>query len=54
MNTYIFHREHDGKPFWYPVELKDDDDAVRNAHHNRGTLKVTTPDGRVVFDANET
>jgi len=49
MKTYLFHRTRQGKPFFYPVELKDDADAVANAHHNPGTEKVTRPDGELVW-----
>lgn len=49
MQTYLFHREHNGQPFFYPVELKDDADAVVNAHHNTGTVRVTRPDGELVW-----
>lgn len=45
--TYIFHRE----GMWYPVELYDDKDAVANALHNKGTLKVTNLIGRTIWEA---
>ena len=47
--TYLFHRFVDGKPFFYPVELKDDTQVLENVECNPGTVKVTTPDGRVVW-----
>ena len=47
--TYLFHRLHEGKPFFYPVDLKDDGEVPPNAEANPGTIKVTTPDGRVVW-----
>lgn len=34
---------------WYPLELKDDADAIANAKCNPGTLKVTTMSGRPVW-----
>lgn len=49
MMDYIFHREHEGKGFFYPVQLRDDKDAVANALHNIGTIKVTRPDGELVW-----
>jgi hypothetical protein len=36
MKLYIFHR----LGGWYPLELKDDDTARKNAELNPGTLKV--------------
>lgn len=36
MNTYIFFRE-DG---WYPMEFKDDAEAIANAECNPGTIRV--------------
>jgi hypothetical protein len=36
MNIYIFHRA----DLFYPIELKNDDDARRNAECNPGTTKV--------------
>ncbi len=39
---YLFHR----KDMFYPLELKDDADAVANAKCNPGTTKVE----RVVYD----
>lgn len=44
--TYIFHRGN----VWYPIDLYDDADAVANALHNKGTTKVTTPSGKVVWE----
>lgn len=45
--TYIFHREGS----FYPIELKDDADARKNAEDNRGTLKVTDAQGsRIVWE----
>lgn len=43
---YIFYR--DGSQ--YPLELMDDQDAIDNAAHRAGTRKVTTPDGRLVWE----
>lgn len=47
--TFPFHREHEGKPFFYPVELQDESHVLANVESNPGTTKVTTPDGRVVW-----
>lgn len=51
MRVYTFHREDDkhGKLF-YPVTLKDDDDAIANAHANPGTLRVEDMYGKVVWE----
>ena len=46
---YLFHRIQAGKPFFYPVELEGDAEVLPNVESNPGTVKVTTPDGRVVF-----
>ena len=35
-NVYEFHRENS----WYPIQLKDDAEAIKNAECNPGTLKV--------------
>lgn len=43
--TYAFQRAEG----WYLLELKDDNDARRNAEINPGTLKVTTKIGRQVW-----
>lgn len=42
---YVFERAEG----WYPLELKDDADAQRNAELNPGTLRVTTKSGRPVW-----
>jgi len=47
--TYLFHRLHEGKPFFYAVDLPNDDEVLPNVECNPGTVKVTTPDGRVVW-----
>ena len=47
--TYIFHRLHEGKPYFYTVDLTNDAEVLPNVECNPGTLKVTTPDGRVVW-----
>lgn len=49
MNIYIFHRLHEGNPFFYPLELKDDREAVANAECNPGTTCVEDMNGRVVW-----
>ena len=46
---YLFHRLHEGKPFFYPVDLPREADVIPNVECNPGTVKVTTPDGRVVW-----
>ena len=43
--TYIFKRSNG----WYPVDIANDDEAVRQAMSNPGTVSVETADGRVVF-----
>lgn len=49
--TYLFHRRHGGKPFFYPVSLRNDDEVLENVLVNPGTVKVTAPDGRIVWEA---
>lgn len=44
-NIYIFFRA-DG---FYPIELRDDEDARKNAEWNSGTLRVEDAKGRVVW-----
>lgn len=46
---YVFERAEG----WYPLELKDDADACKNAECNPGTLKVTTKSGRPVWPNDE-
>lgn len=41
-SVYIFFR----REGWYPIELRDDEEARRNAEHNPGTLKVERMDRR--------
>jgi 8-oxo-dGTP diphosphatase len=36
LGVYEFHR----KNSWYPIQLKDDAEAIKNAENNPGTLKV--------------
>lgn len=43
---YIFHR---GDMF-YPIELNDDNDAIKNAEHNKGTTKVTNINDKVIWE----
>jgi len=42
---YVFHRAEG----FYPIELKNDAEARKNAECNPGTLKVTTKSGRPVW-----
>lgn len=42
--VYVFFR--DG--MFYPISLRDDDDAIANAECNPGTLRVEDANGRVV------
>jgi hypothetical protein len=50
MNTYIFFRKDEhGKDFFYPIELRDNNDAVANAIGNPGTTKVETIGGEKVW-----
>ena len=47
--TFLFHRLIEGKPFFYPVDLPNEGEVPSNVECNPGTLKVTTPEGRVVW-----
>ena len=47
-NIYLFFRS-DG---FYPIELKDDEDAIVNAEFNKGTLQVQDMSGRIVWSYN--
>lgn len=47
--TFLFHRLHEGKPFFYPVDLPNEAEVLPNVEANPGTQKVTTPDGSVVW-----
>ena len=49
--TYLFHREVRGDPFFYPVTLEDEKYVPAHVQANPGTLKVTAPDGRIVWSA---
>lgn len=49
MTTYLFFRMHEGREFFYPVQLRNDADVLPNVELNPGTVKVTTEDGRVVW-----
>lgn len=48
MTTYLFFRK-DG---FYPLEMRDDQDAKHNAEINPSTCRVETLDGRVVWAEN--
>lgn len=43
---YVFFRG----SMWYPIELRDDADAIANALHNPGTTKVEDAKGRIVWE----
>jgi hypothetical protein len=46
MPLYTFHRD----KMFYPLELRDDNDARKNAELNPGTLKVVRwPEERIVW-----
>jgi hypothetical protein len=47
METYLFFR--DG--FFYPVEEENDEKVLKHIELNPGTRKITTAEGRVVYDA---
>jgi hypothetical protein len=53
MQTYLFFRKDPktGEQFFYPVQLADDADALRNVEGNPGTVKVEDMHGRVVYPA---
>ena len=54
-SIYTFHRPIDGREFFYPIVLDDDDQARRNAECNPGTLKVVNEmTERVVWPIQET
>lgn len=38
---------------FYPIELADDVSAIASARCNRGTVRVDTLDGRIVWNNNE-
>lgn len=43
--VYIFHRG----TTWYPIELRNDADAVANAKCNPGTTLVTNQNGKEIW-----
>lgn len=45
MSIYIFFREIG----FYPLELRNDEEAIANAKCNPGTLKVESLSGRIVW-----
>ena len=50
--TYLFHRLVEGNPYFYPVTLPANTTHQNILDHvacNPGTLKVTTPDGTVIW-----
>lgn len=44
--VYMFHRA----DMWYPIELHDDADAIKNAECNPGTTKVENWKGEIVWE----
>lgn len=42
---YIFFR----KEGFYFIDLRDDEDAITNAKHNEGTLKVEDTMGKIIW-----
>jgi len=46
LKVYIFYRANG----FYPIELKDDKDAIENAECNAGTLKVTDMNGKIIWE----
>lgn len=46
MKIYIFFR----KEGFYPIELKNDKDAIANALNNEGTLKVEDLNGNIIWE----
>jgi hypothetical protein len=48
MNTHLFFRQ-DG---FYPLELKNDQDAKWNAENNPGTVRVETIAGNIIWADN--
>ncbi len=50
MNTYTFHRMHNGKMMFYVIDCKDDQHAVEQAMHNPGTTMVCrAKDGEMIY-----
>ena len=45
MKYYIFTREEG----FYTLQLKNDQDAIVNARHNPGTIKVEDLDGNLIW-----
>jgi len=45
MKTYIFFR----KEGFYPVEYKNNEEAIEGAKLNKGTLKVKTASGKTIW-----
>lgn len=44
--TYIFFRE----DMFYPINLKNDEDAIANAECNAGTIRVEDVFGNVIWE----
>lgn len=42
---YLFYRG----DYFYPIELRDDKDAIENAEYNIGTTKVENTDGIIIW-----
>lgn len=49
MKKYLFFREEG----FYPVDLKDDQDAIANALKNKGTIQVKNIDGKIIWRLKE-
>lgn len=45
---YLFFRGE----YFYPITLRDDEDAIQNARYNLETTKVIDQNGRIVFESN--
>ena len=46
---FLFHRKDEHGEYFYPVDLPNEAEVLPNVECNPGTVKVTTPDGRVVW-----
>ena len=46
---YLFYRMHEGKEFFYPVDLMRESDVIPNVEPNPGTIRVTDESGRIIW-----